>query len=117
MTVARLGTFTARYERAWFDSAEGVFYPSKIRILFSQKEIEDNGLLHESLKRKLKLKDNEAFLEIEKFVKIVKGNLKKNHYCRLEGIGYLINQDNNTLTLKDTFWKRYKYQSVSPMAI
>ena len=117
VTVPGLGTFHTSYERAFFDAAEGVFYPGKIRIVFNPKWGEDNFLLETSLKRQLKIRDTEAEKMIDDFVSNIRVMLNKNQYCRLDGIGYLMKDSNNSLCLKDTFWKRHRYPTLSPMLV
>ena len=113
VNVPGLGTFEASYEKANFDLQEGVFYPSYIRVSFSGKPAEDYCLLESSLKRKFNLSDLESSQSINVFVQKIKDALFKKNYCRLEGIGYLIKNNQGEIILKDTFWNRYK--SLTPM--
>ena len=105
MEVPGLGTFQTLYENASFDTNFGVFYPSRRRINYNSKYSEHSHALEDSLVRKLKIKEWEAKELIETFVSKVGEKLEKNNFCRLEGIGYLIN-NRGDLTLKDTFWKK-----------
>lgn len=116
MEVPGLGTFFASYDNATFDTEFGIFYPSRIRINYTAKDCGDSFTLKESLRRRLKLKDAEAEEIIRDFVMNVGNQLKKNHYCRLDGIGYLI-FNKGSLSLKDTFWRRHKYPNLSPMQL
>lgn len=116
MEVPGLGTFYASYDNASFDAEFGIFYPSKIRINYISKCGDSSLILKESLRRRLKIKDFEAEEMIENFVANVGQKLNSSNYCRLEGIGYLIS-NNGELTLKDTFWKRNKYPTLTPMHI
>ena len=111
MTLPEFGTFSAFYERASFDPEEGVFYPSRIRIILNSHEDNQSSLLRDSLKRKLKIKEYEAQRLIDKFVEETSQKLNKTRYCKLEGIGYLINYGGKII-LKDTFWKHNKYLSL-----
>ena len=114
--VPGLGCFQASYENAIYDSADGLFYPSKIRIGFVAKAGASAAQLIESLKRRLNIDTKEAERLINNFVTSVIYQLKKQHFCRLEGIGYLINYK-DSLILKDTFWKNHKMPSLTSLAI
>lgn len=114
MTVPGFGAFSACYEKASFDPEDGIFYPSRIRIIFDSQKQDESFILLESLKRKLKIKEREAEEMIDNFVLDIRKKLSRNHYCRLEGIGYLID-NKGSFMLKDTFWKRNKYPSLSPL--
>lgn len=113
VTVPGFGSFSASHEKANFDSFDGTFYPSRIRIRFSKCEDENNDLLQVSLSRKLKITSSEASLIISQFISKIQSKLKKSGYCRLEGIGYLITKSNGTLVLQDTFWRRTRPSSLS----
>lgn len=115
--VPGLGTFRAFCERAFFDEKDGVFYPIRIRILFSEKSNEKSSLLQKSLERQLNLKREEAEEMIREFVEKVGYKIKRQRYCRLEGIGYLMETCNHNLSLKDTFWKRYKHSTLSAVSV
>lgn len=114
--VPGLGTFSASYEKASFDSEYRIFYPSRIKIEFCSKESHNSKLLLDSLVRKLNIEELEANSLIKDFVKEVKLKLQNNNYCKLEDIGYLIDNKGN-LILKDTFWKRNKFRALSSIAI
>lgn len=110
VSVEGLGSFRAFRQSASYDSEAGVFYPSHLRIQFSAKEDSDT-LLAASLSRKLKVKINEAQDMIHYFVSEIHSRISRQHYCRLEGIGYLIN-NNGKLILKDMFWKNHASRSL-----
>ena len=74
-------------------------------------------MLKESLTRQMKIKDQEAGMMIDEYVKEIIFRLKKNHYCRLEGIGYLMTKGEDQIILKDTFWKKCKIASVSAVCV
>ena len=112
VSIQGLGTFSACYESAFFDPDDGIFYPSRIKINYEPQKEDNSYILLSSLKRKLKIKETEAEGLIDKFVDDIRKKIEKNHYCRLEGIGYLIDQK-GSLTLKDTFWKKTKFSSLS----
>ena len=73
-------------------------------------------MLINSLKRKHDLNDKDASRMIEEFVEDTKRKLSKNKYCKLDGIGYLLNH-NGSLKLIDTFCKHSKYPTLSPMVV
>ena len=114
--VPGLGTFKATYEKAYFDSGLNIFYPSRIRIDFFEKEFNASFSLVDSLARKLKIDTSEALAIIKEFVDTLKKKLASTKYYRLDGIGYLID-NNGSLLLKDTFRKRNKYPVLSPMRV
>lgn len=114
--VARLGCFYASYVHAHYDGDYGIFYPSRIKIKFKSSLNKNSNLLVDSLTRQLKIKEKEALKLIDNFVDSVSLKLKKNHYCKLEGIGYLI-ENKEAIVLKDTFWKCNKYPSPTPMVV
>ena len=114
VTVPGFGAFSACYEPASFDAEDGIFYPSRIRIIFDTVKKEESFVLLNSLKRKLQINEREAEEMINNFVVDVRKKLSKTHYCRLEGIGYLIDNKGSYM-LKDTFWKRNKYPSLSTL--
>ena len=116
INVPGLGTFSAAYEKASFDAEYGYFYPARIRINYDSQSSVNDFVLCDSLKRKLKIKEEEAQIMIKEFAARIILDLKKHHYCKLEGIGYLI-LNNGYITLKDTFWKRNKYAIMSSIAI
>lgn len=105
VTVPGLGTFSTSYERAIFNLREGRFYPSRIRVCYSETEKEDKSLLQKSLERKLQLKENDIENIITEYVEKVKNRISKNNYCRLDGIGYLFLDQNLHYSFKDTFCK------------
>ena len=108
--VPNLGSFSAHYERAYFDPYQNLFLPSRIRINFNSENLSGFSLV-ESLQRKLKISHKEAEEAVNIFVIKLKTQLKRHHYCRLEGIGYLID-NNGLLSFKDTFWKRLRYSAL-----
>lgn len=114
VTVPGLGLFSTRYEKASFDPADGVFYPAHIRVIFLPDKREDTSLLL-SLTRKLKISEEEAEAIINKYKERVLEIIEKNRYCRIDGIGYLMTDYKGNLTLKDTFWKKHKFQILSSM--
>lgn len=111
-----LGSFSASYQGAFFDSDYGVFYPSKLKIEFESSGEINSNLLRESLKRKFNLKGSEAEKLIIEFVKSINSKLRQNHYCRLEGIGYLI-EHRGKICLKDTAWKERQLNIISPLQV
>lgn len=117
MDIPGLGSFRANYESACFDSEIGVFYPAKMRIVFSQKySLRFNGLAS-SLQRKLKIKESEAMELIDEFVENTLRTLSRHNYCRLEGIGYLIKDKKEGIIFKDLFWKHNKPSFVDSMMV
>ena len=111
--VPGLGTFNAFYERASFDADDEVFYPSRLRILFNTEQNSGVNLLESSLERQLNLKGDDAGNLISEYVDKIKSKIERNHYCRLEGIGYLMSDKLGNLSFKDTFWKRYNHSALS----
>lgn len=116
VAVPGLGTFSTSYEKAHFDDSEGYFYPSHIRINFSQAVQENMILLNESLQRRFKIQEEEVQTLINRFVSLINFRLQKNNYCRLEGIGYLLINNKGKICLKDTFWKNQK-NSLTPISV
>ena len=116
VNVPGLGHFSASYERAAFDPEFGVFYPSRIRIIFENDHVQGDRLLVDSIKRQMNINLETAEKLIGEFVDAIKKKLKRNRYCRLEGIGYLITQHGKTV-LKDTFWKGNKYPSINSLQV
>ncbi|MCH5225980.1 MAG: hypothetical protein J1D77_08250 [Muribaculaceae bacterium] len=111
--VPGLGIFTASHAKAYYDPFDGVFYPTRIRVEFFPDIAGDSSLLLKSLKRKLDIPDEEARSLVDEFVVKVRAKIKRNGYCRLEGIGYLMENDKRILCLKDTFFKRSTYSTLS----
>lgn len=74
-------------------------------------------VLSDSLRRKLRLKESEVTQLIDQYVSGVKNRLYKNRYCRLDGIGYLMFDNNESLTFKDTFWKRNQFPALTDLSI
>lgn len=114
--VPGLGSFSASYTKANFDSDFGVFYPSGIRISYNHDQQDSSLILMDSLKRKFKIKENEAKKLVNDFVVSVNKILQKNHYCRLEGIGYLFYK-NGDIYFKDTFWKKNRLPFLSSISV
>lgn len=98
-----LGTFSSSMDRASFNPEELVFYPSRVRIKFSEEEKSDN-LLKESLSRQLNISSKESLQCINEFVNKTRSSLKHSNYCKLEGLGYLMNDSENRIVLKDILW-------------
>ena len=109
--MSGLVSFSLSHDNASFDSIDNVFYPSRKRIFFSQKELGDT-LLQDSIRRQMKIKEAEAESMIEDFVKGVKKALLKNKYCKIEGLGYLMNPSEHKIYFKDTFWKKCKSPNI-----
>lgn len=111
VSVPGLGTFCALSERASFDSLDGIFYPSRIRIIYSPEEEKGNSLLLDSLLRKNKKDSAKIEKMIHNFSENILKKLKQNKYCRLKGIGYLLNKNGNII-LQDTFWRRQRPDAI-----
>ena len=108
VSVPGLGTFSATYEAAQFYPENCSFYPSKIRIIYNPDCSESPNLLIDSLKRKLKIHNEDAKEMISNYVSLIEKDIRLKHYSRLEGIGYLIEKDGG-IKLHDSFWKHNKY--------
>ena len=117
VSVPGLGTFSASYERASFDADDGIFYPSKIRIKFSNEQRDENSLLEYSLERRLNIREREAMNLIKNYVEKVQSKISMHKYCRLDGIGYLMQDSYGNISLKDTFWKKQNYPSFTSIRL
>ncbi|MCH5227917.1 MAG: hypothetical protein J1F16_08930 [Muribaculaceae bacterium] len=116
VSIPGLGTLSASYIPAQFNCDEGIFYPSRMSVRFSTKE-HGGHLLEKSLSRRLKITEPEAVRMIENYVASAYRNLQHKGYCRFEGIGYLMCDNEGNLFIKDTFWKFRKFRALSPMNI
>lgn len=117
VVVPGLGTFSACYERATFDTTDKLFYPSRIRINFTSNYTHSDFILENSIKRKLKISRLEAERLLKDFVSLINLKIEKNQYIRLDGIGYLLKNDTGDIYLKDTFWERNKYPGFLAMRV
>lgn len=117
VSVSGLGTFSASYEPASFDSDHLIFYPARIRINFTGTQEKGFVELSDSLKRQRNLKDLESIAIVNEYVTKIRQNLNKNRFCRLDGIGYLFQDEKKGLYLKDTFWKQHRYPTLSARVV
>lgn len=102
--VPGLGTFQAMRQKAMFDDYDQTFYPSRVRISFTQTFGKNPEMLSHSLQRKMNIEAKEAGEMISDYVENIKRKMEKVRYCRIEGIGYLF-KSKGALALRDTFWR------------
>lgn len=114
--VPAMGTFKARKDSAWFNSEDGVFYPSRTRITFQLNVKNECPQLVKSLCRKFNISEKEANVMIVDYVDKILKCISKNKYCRLSGLGYLF-QNNGKILFHDTFWKHNRLSNISSVKI
>ena len=117
VVVPGLGTFSASYERASFDIAEKLFYPSRIKINFTSQTKERDYMLEGSIKRKLKISDLEAEKMLMDFVDLINNKIEIHNYIHLDGIGELLKDETGRIYLKDTFGVNKNYNLFSAVNI
>ena len=115
VVVPKLGTFSAFYQKAYFDSIDNVFYPSKIKIVFNSGVDVNDSILKNSIIRQLKMSGSEADDMLKYFVEGIYNKISKQKYCCLNGIGYLIKTKDNSLCLKDVFWNPETFSNLYPI--
>lgn len=117
VSVEGLGTFSLYFEKASFHKDLNLFYPSRLRVLFTSQSESSSSMLQKSLQRQMKISKEEASRLIQDFVESVNIRLYKSKYCKIEGLGYLINKGKNNISLKDTFWKVCRYSTINAISI
>lgn len=115
--VPTLGCFSMKYESASFNACDGVFYPSRLRVMFSQDSSSDKTLLSESLQRQLQIREEEALSLIKKFADRISKKINQNLYCKIPGIGYLIKDKTGEIRLLDTGRHSESLEALKPVKI